>query len=405
MIRAGCLLLSSSCVAVLLFAAKTCDGFVQPTTVVERRQRNTKAFVGVESLESLAHPISTMDLSAIQGITCMDDTGWWCTAQNGVQGWIENVHGFVSGTLGIKDNSYGWSIILFTAMCRTATFPLNYISYQSSDRVKALKPYQDKIRERYGKDTEAINLATAKLYEQTQTNPLAGCLPSIAQIPVFIFLYRSVLNLAFEDKINEPFYWLPSLEGPTYDAGRGIGWLTENWVDNVPPLGWHDTIAFLALPVALVITQSISMKVLSPPTDPNDEAAQKTQRFLKYLPLLIGWFSANVPSGLGLYWMTSNVYSVVSSVSAKAYLKEHPPELNVDLLALGIDDESSGVKLPNNIEEAIAEAKINPRPNRVPRRPGILPIEPLGPSFSAATSSANLLPEQQTDSADRVAAR
>lgn len=390
------------CVAVLLAAsAKVCEGFVHPTTIVTRRESSTKVYAGLESLESLAHPLSTMDLSAIQGITCMDDSGWWCTAQNGVQGWIENVHDFVSGTLGIKDNSYGWSIILFTALCRTATFPLNYISYQSSDRVKALKPYQDKIRERYGTDTNAINLATAKLYEQTETNPLAGCLPSIAQIPVFIFLYRSVLNLAFEGKIDEPFYWLPSLEGPTYDAGRGIGWLTDNWVDNTPPLGWHDTIAFLALPVALVITQSISMKILSPPTDPNDEAAQKTQRFLKYLPLLIGWFSANVPSGLGLYWMTSNVYSVASSAAAKAYLKEHPPELNVDLLALGLDDESSGVKLPNNIEEAIAEAKINPRPNRVPRRPGIVAIEPLGPSYSASSTSTVL----REESSDRVAAR
>ena len=122
--------------------------------------------------------------------------------------------------------------------------------YEATDRNKALKPYMDKIRERYADDQQSMNLATAKLYEMTETNPLAGCLPAIAQIPVFISLYRSVLNLAFEGKIGEGFLWLPNLEGPTYDKGRGLQWLTEGWVDGVPSLGWHDTLCFLVASAA-----------------------------------------------------------------------------------------------------------------------------------------------------------
>ena len=232
--------------------------------------------------------------------------------------------------LGIENGSWGLSIILFTAFLRTLIFPLNFISYEATDRNKALKPYMDKIRERYAEDQQSMNLATAKLYEMTETNPLAGCLPAIAQIPVFIALYRSILNLAFEKRIGEGFLWLPNLEGPTYDNGRGLQWLTDNWVDGVPPLGWHDTLCFLALPAALVVAQSISMKVLSPPPDPNDKAAQNANRVLKYLPLMIGYFSANVPAGLGLYWMTSNVFSVAGSLGAKAYLKQNPPKLDVE---------------------------------------------------------------------------
>ena len=91
---------------------------------------------------------------------------------------------------------------MFTAFLRTLIFPLNYISYEATDRNKALKPYMDKIRERYAEDQQSMNLATAKLYEMTETNPLAGCLPAIAQIPVFIALYRSILNLAFEKRIG-----------------------------------------------------------------------------------------------------------------------------------------------------------------------------------------------------------
>ena len=79
---------------------------------------------------------------------------------------------------------------------------------------------------------------------------------------------------------GEGFLWLPNLEGPTYDNGRGLQWLTDNWVDGVPPLGWHDTLCFLALPAALVVAQTISMRVLSPPPDPNDKAAQNANRVL-----------------------------------------------------------------------------------------------------------------------------
>ncbi|KAJ8607993.1 hypothetical protein CTAYLR_008237 [Chrysophaeum taylorii] len=386
-------------------------GFVVAPTPQRRRTVERSAFfvpdhgIVLDAAHAAASQLPTLDLAAIQGVTCVNEGGPWCTAQNGVQGAIEGLHSFVAGPLGVKENAYGLSIILFTVACRSLTFPLNYISYESSARVKALKPYMDKIKERYDGDQQATNLATAKLYDMTSTNPLAGCLPSIAQIPVFIFLYRSVLNLAFDNKLDEPFLWLPSLEGPTYGAGRGIQWLSDNWVDGVPSLGWHDTLCFLALPIMLVITQSISMRVLTPPADPKDQGAVRAQRVLKYLPLLIGWFSANVPSGLGVYWMTSNVFSVVSSVTTKAYLNANPPNLDINLLELGIDDESAGVKLPNTIEEAIADAKINARPVRVPRRAGVPPLPRIHPPPNTlAAQQIDVVPESdQID--DRVAAR
>jgi len=157
-----------------------------------------------------------------------------------------------------------------------------------------------------------------KLYQENQVNPLAGCLPSLAQIPIFIGLYRSVLNLAKEDKLTESFLWLPSLEGPVSDYTEGIGWLTGNadkglaWTGTTPPLGWHDTLAYLVLPIALVISQYISTAILTPKTD--DPQQQQSQAILKFLPLMIGWFSLNVPSGLGLYWMTNNIVTTLTTV-------------------------------------------------------------------------------------------
>ena len=96
----------------------------------------------------------------------------------------------------------------------------------------------------------------ALLYQETEVNPLAGCLPALLQIPVFISLYRSFTNLALakDSALNEPFLWLPDLTGPVYGE-RSTNWLTQGWVDGVPSLGWDHTLAFLSLPIFLVVAQ------------------------------------------------------------------------------------------------------------------------------------------------------
>ena len=76
-----------------------------------------------------------------------------------------------------------------------------------------------------------MNQKIAEVYQTNEVNPLAGCIPSIVQIPVFIGLYRAVLNLAKENALDEPFLFLPNLEGPTYgaDPAHGSDWLFKNW--------------------------------------------------------------------------------------------------------------------------------------------------------------------------------
>ena len=132
----------------------------------------------------------------------------------------------------------------------------------------------------------------------------------------------------------------------------------SNWlfpfVNGAPPIGWHDASAYLVLPVLLVVSQYVSQKVISPPS--NDESQQNAQWILKFLPLMIGgccspplvfpawrillpplspahphfcskrhelsvflwgcagWFSLNVPSGLTIYWFVNNILSTVQQV-------------------------------------------------------------------------------------------
>ena len=113
-----------------------------------------------------------------------------------------------------------------------------------------------------------------------QVNPLAGCLPALFQIPVFLALYRSFFNLAAEHRIiSESFLWLPNLEGPVYGA-RSADWLLHGWHDYTPQLGWHDTLAFATIPLLLYLAQALSLRVLTPPSD--DPAVQKSQVMLLF---------------------------------------------------------------------------------------------------------------------------
>lgn len=291
---------------------------------------------------------------------------------------------------GIKENTYGWSIVLFTFSCRLLTFPLTWIQYSSTEKMKAIQPYTEEIKKKY-KDPQVQNMVMAKLYEDTGSNPLAGCLPSLFQIPVFIALYRSILNLANDKTLEESFFFLPTLEGPTLTEklqlpqGRGVQWLTEGWTgsweggDLVPFLGWHDTLAYVSIPIFLVLAQSFSQRIMTPPTSEEDLAAnpslRRTQAILKYIPLMIGWFSLQVPCGLGLYWITSNTFSTSSVMAIKAYFKANPPAVEWDYLEneakKGMNDAAlMSLNLPANMEEATTQARENPRPALISRRTG-----------------------------------
>jgi YidC/Oxa1 family membrane protein insertase len=200
--------------------------------------------------------------------------------------------------------SYGFAIILLTVIVKAATLPLTKQQVESTLAMQNLQPQIKAIQQRYAGNQERIQLETARLYKQAGVNPLAGCFPTLATIPVWIGLYQALSNVANEGLLTEGFFWIPSLGGPTTIAARqsgaGISWLLP-FVDGHPPLGWHDTICYLVLPVLLVASQFVSMEIMKPPQT-DDPSQKNTLLVLKFLPFMIGWFSLSVPSGLSIYW-------------------------------------------------------------------------------------------------------
>ena len=214
--------------------------------------------------------------------------------------------------------SYGWSIVTLTLFVKTLTFPLTKIQVEGTMSMQALKPEIDIIKEKYGDNKDAISRETSALYEKANVNPLAGCLPTLATIPIFIGLYRSFSSVASQgDLDNQGFYWIPTLAGPTsiaaQKAGAGTAWLFP-FVDGHPPIGWELASAYLVLPVALVLAQYISSAIISPPIDPNSENANVQKALYYGLPLMVGWFSLNLPSGLSLYYFSNTVFTSAQQI-------------------------------------------------------------------------------------------
>ncbi|XP_057956077.1 inner membrane protein PPF-1, chloroplastic isoform X2 [Malania oleifera] len=260
------------------------------------------------------------------------------------QGWF----GFISDAMEVvlkvlKDGlnavhvpyAYGFAIILLTVIVKIATYPLTKKQVESTLAMQNLQPKIKAIQERYNGNQERIQLETSRLYRQAGVNPLAGCFPTLATIPVWIGLYQALSNVANEGLLTEGFFWIPSLGGPTTitarQSGSGISWLFP-FVDGHPPLGWHDTAAYLVLPVLLIVSQYVSMELMKPPQT-DDPSQKNTLLVLKFLPLMIGYFSLSVPSGLSIYWFTNNVLSTAQQVwlrnlgGAKPVVSENASEI------------------------------------------------------------------------------
>uniref|UniRef100_A0A7S2EB53 Membrane insertase YidC/Oxa/ALB C-terminal domain-containing protein n=1 Tax=Trieres chinensis TaxID=1514140 RepID=A0A7S2EB53_TRICV len=268
------------------------------------------------SVDNVAATVGTA--AAPAAVEAAQDNGWFGFLTGPIEGLLNIIHG-VLVSMGMDKDAWGVSIVGMTVFIKILTYPLTKQQLESTSRMQALQPQIKEIQNKYQSNPEVMNQKVAEIYQTNDVNPLAGCIPSFIQIPVFIGLYRAILDLAKMDRLEEPFLWLPNLEGPTYgaDPGSASDWLFKNWANGVPSLGWDDTLAFLSLPVILVISQFLSINIMQPKNQ-----TQEQPFIIKLLPLLIGWFSLNVPAALGIYWVANNFITTALSLQIRAGIKD-----------------------------------------------------------------------------------
>jgi YidC/Oxa1 family membrane protein insertase len=181
---------------------------------------------------------------------------------------------FIYGIVG----NYGVAIIILTIIVRLLLFPLTFKGMKSMKRMQQLTPRMKKLQEKYKNNKEKLNKEMMDLYKKNKVNPLGGCLPLLLQIPVFFALYSS-LSSAVELR-HAPFYfWISDLSQPD---GLGI------------------------TPILMGVSMYIQQK-MTPQTAMMDSTQAK---IMQMLPFIFTVFSFTFPSGLTLYWLTSNVLSI-----------------------------------------------------------------------------------------------
>lgn len=128
---------------------------------------------------------------------------------------------------------------------------------ESTVALQALQPRVKEMQEKYANDTETLQLETARLYQTAGVNPLAGCVPTLATIPVFIGLYRALSKAAEDGLLTSGFFWIPSLGGPTSMAANKAVSHVISQVVVCPASRAFCTVLGVLLPcycVALVVT-------------------------------------------------------------------------------------------------------------------------------------------------------
>lgn len=288
---------------------------------------------GGELLESVstaaASAVANVDVNDVaqtasdvaDATTTGDGNGWFGFLAGPIEGLLQIIHSSLV-TVGMPSNAWGVSIAAMTLVIKLVTYPLTKQQLESTSKMQALQPQIKALQAKYQSNPEVMNQKVAEVYQTNEVNPLAGCIPSLVQLPVFIGLYRAVLSLAKENQLDEPFLWLPNLEGPTYgaDPSHASDWLFSGWVNGAPSLGWDDTLAFLTIPVILVLSQFASMQIMTPKVEGQEQPA-----FVKFLPLLIGYFSLNVPAALGIYWVANNFITTALTMQIRSGIQMPEP--------------------------------------------------------------------------------
>lgn len=196
-------------------------------------------------------------------------------------GWLwfiaKPLHTLLSFIQGIVVN-WGLAIICLTFIVRGAMYPLTKAQYTSMAKMRMLQPKLTAMRERIGDDRQRMSQEMMELYKKEKVNPLGGCLPIVLQMPIFISLYWALMESV--ELRHSPFF----------------GWITD--------LSAQDP--YYILPLLMGASMFLIQKMS--PTTVTDPMQQKIMTFM---PVMFTFFFLFFPSGLVLYWLVSNIVTLI----------------------------------------------------------------------------------------------
>lgn len=284
-------------------------------------------------------------------------------------------------SLPVVGSSYGVAIILLTIAVMVILMPLTLKATRSTIKMTQLQPELKRLQKEHKDDRQALNQEMMALYQENGVNPVGGCLPMLAQLPVFLLLFNVLRGLS--RRVSDlPYYTLAERAqsiatgvDPVPGAGdtfapqylsqdselymslseqTEIGFLrvfdlaVNPWdvlTDNV-----ISAIPYLLLIVFVVATsyyqqRQISSRRGAQPENPTPQQ-QTQQQLLRILPLMSGIWSFLFPAGLVLYWATSNLFRIgqQSYITRSLYTEEAQAALAAAAKANTDDDDDKPAK-------------------------------------------------------------
>lgn len=196
--------------------------------------------------------------------------------------------------------SMGIVILLMTLIVKILVLPTTWKSFISSAKMRALKPYVDKINAKYPKQEDALKKQqeTMALYSQYGVSPMGGCLPMLIQTPVFMALFFFVPN-AIELR-QQSFLWASDLSA--YDD-------LISWSTHIPLLGTHLSLFCLLFSITTVLNQIIMMKQQDTGSNPQ----MKAMKWMMYvMPVMFFFIFNEYASGLSYYYFISGLIGIIT---------------------------------------------------------------------------------------------
>jgi YidC/Oxa1 family membrane protein insertase len=203
--------------------------------------------------------------------------------------------------------NYGVDIILLTVVVRLLTLPMSIKGQRSMIRMQRLQPQVERIREKFKDDQERLNREMVDLYKRNHVNPLGGCLPMAVQLPVFFGLYEALLNAV---ELRQASF---------------VGWMADLSAPDCLPIPGMPPISFLpcaGIPVLVILMagSAFLQQWMSPKQpDPNQ------QKMMMYMPVAFSVIFINLPAGLTLYYLASNLLGIAQQFVLNREFKQHTP--------------------------------------------------------------------------------
>jgi YidC/Oxa1 family membrane protein insertase len=198
-------------------------------------------------------------------------------------------------------NNFGLTIIALTLIIRFILLPLTMRQLRATKAMSSLQPKLQELQKKYARDKQKLASEQMLLYKQSGVNPIGCAIPMIVQFPIWIALYQAIiLALAVNPEallnLSRYFYgWAAPLANlPLSNSFLGLNLATGN----------------IIIAILVGVTMWVQQKmVTSSSQDPR--TAQQSQLMLWMMPIMFTFFSISFPSGLALYWVISNIFSIV----------------------------------------------------------------------------------------------